>query len=214
MECAVPSLPRRAVSVRIRDDGTKPMEAEQLVSSWLLGRAKISDLGTLEIGPAACAGLPAKFRKAYHWICANALLSPYAELESGTPCRLERDQVQVELYDEPGYSAFVLLPLLNLMTSRRMVFVGAPGRGKTSMATLMGLLAGAPLEAVRRSVQHGHPQLTVQDLLGHPLPHRPARSSLARVTFAWPGATGSACASRSSTSITGSPRRRSRRCSR
>lgn len=38
------------------------------------------------------------------------------------------------------------------------------------MATLMGLLAGHPLDAIRRATQHGHPQLTVQDLLGHPLP--------------------------------------------
>ena len=84
---------------------------------------------------------------------------------------VQRDQIQIELYDEPGYSSFVLLPLLNLMTSRRLVFIGAPGRGKTSMATLMGLLAGDSLDAMRRAVQHGHPQLTVQDLLGHPLPH-------------------------------------------
>jgi MoxR-like ATPase len=147
------------------------MDAEQLVSSWLLGRATVSDDGTLEIGPATRGGLPAKFRKAYHWISTSALLCPFTELEDGTPTRLERDQVQIELYDEPGYSSFVLLPLLNLMTSRRMVFIGAPGRGKTSMATLMGLLAGAPLQTVRRAVQHGHPQLTVQDLLGHPLPH-------------------------------------------
>jgi MoxR-like ATPase len=148
-----------------------PMNAEQLVSSWLAGRATVSDHGALQFGPATHDGLPAKFRKAYHWICSNALLTPFAELEAGTPQCLERDQLQVELYDKPGYSSFVLLPLLNLMTSRRMVFLGAPGRGKTSMATLMGLLAGHSLEEVRRAVQHGHPQLTVQDLLGHPLPH-------------------------------------------
>jgi len=38
------------------------------------------------------------------------------------------------------------------------------------MATLMALLAGAPLDEVRRGVQHGHPQLTLADLLGGPLP--------------------------------------------
>ncbi len=147
------------------------MDAEQLVRSWLDGRATISTDGTLKVGPTKGQGLPGKFRRAYHWICGNALLSPFAEMEAGTPRRLLSDQLQVHLYDEPGYSSFVLLPLLNLMTSRRMVFVGAPGRGKTSMATLMGLLAGHPLDVIRRAVQHGHPQLTVQDLLGHPLPH-------------------------------------------
>jgi MoxR-like ATPase len=34
----------------------------------------------------------------------------------------------------------------------------------------MALLAGAPLDQVRRVVQHGHPQLTLADLLGSPLP--------------------------------------------
>src|SRR5262245_50116691 len=62
------------------------------------------------------------------------------------------------------------MPLLNLLTNRRMVFVGGPGRGKTTMATLMALLAGAPLAEIRRAVQHGHPQLTLADLLGGPLP--------------------------------------------
>ncbi len=136
--------------------------------------------------PATRDGLPAKFRRAYHWIGSNALLSPFAELETGTPRWLHRDQLKVELYDEPGYSSFVLLPLLNLMTSRRMVFVGAPGRGKTSMATLMGLLAGHSLDTIRRAVQHGHPQLTVQDLLGHPLPHDLLEARSARdIRVAW-----------------------------
>ncbi len=162
------------------------MDAEQLVTSWLAGRATVSNVGTLQFAPSTRDGLAAKFRKAYHWICSNAILSPFTEMEAGTPRWLERNPLQVELYDEPGYSSFVLLPLLNLMTSRRMVFVGAPGRGKTSMATLMGLLAGAPLEAIRRAVQHGHPQLTVQDLLGHPLPHNllEARSA-SDIRVAW-----------------------------
>lgn len=162
------------------------MDAEQLVSSWLNGRASLSHDGTLQFGPEKSAGLPNRLRKAYHWICSNALLSPFAELEAGTPRRLQSDQLEVELYDEPSYSSFVLLPLLNLVTSRRMVFVGAPGRGKTSMATLMGLLAGHSLDTIRRAVQHGHPQLTVQDLLGHPLPNDLLEARSARdIRVAW-----------------------------
>ena len=162
------------------------MDAEQLVSSWLAGRATLSNDGTLQFSPATSDGLPGKFRRAYDWISTNALLSPFAELETGTPCWQHRDPLQVDLYDKPGYSSFVLLPLLNLMTSRRMVFVGAPGRGKTSMATLMGLLAGHSLDTIRRAVQHGHPQLTVQDLLGHPLPHDLLEARSAReIRVAW-----------------------------
>ena len=77
---------------------------------------------------------------------------------------------RLELPRSPAYASFVLLPLLNLVTARRLVFVGGPGRGKTTMATLMALLAGAGLDDVRRAVQHGHPQLTLADLLGSPLP--------------------------------------------
>src|SRR5262249_5576265 len=66
------------------------------------------------------------------------------------------------------------------ITSRRLVFVGGPGRGKTTMATLMGLLAGASLEEVRRCVQHGHPQLTIADLLGSPLPSELVRAETTR----------------------------------
>jgi MoxR-like ATPase len=162
------------------------MDAEQLVASWLAGRATVSDDATLHFGQATREGLPAKFRRAYDWIGSHALLSPFTELEAGTPRWLRRDPLQVELYDEPGYSSFVLLPLLNLMVSRRLVFVGAPGRGKTSMATLMGLLAGDPLDTIRRAVQHGHPQLTVQDLLGHPLPHDLLEARSAReIRVAW-----------------------------
>jgi MoxR-like ATPase len=162
------------------------MNAEQLVKMWLGGRATIDGDGTLQFETDAGDRLPAKFRRAYEWICSNAILTPFSELEAGTPHFLERDQLKVELYDEPSYSSFVLLPLLNLMTSRRMVFIGAPGRGKTSMATLMGLLAGHSLEELRRAVQHGHPQLTVQDLLGHPLPHDLLEARSARdIPVAW-----------------------------
>ena len=51
----------------------------------------------------------------------------------------------------------------------------------------MALLAGEPLDEVRRSVQHGHPQLTIADLLGSPLPQRPDRAprSARDIRVAW-----------------------------
>src|SRR5690606_14269668 len=53
---------------------------------------------------------------------------------------------------------------------RKCLFIGGPGRGKTASAILMGILAGYSVKVVRRAMQHGHPQMTVADLLGNPLP--------------------------------------------
>jgi MoxR-like ATPase len=69
-----------------------------------------------------------------------------------------------------SYSSFVLLPLLTFATRRKCLMVGGPGRGKTASAVRMGVLAGYSLREVRRGMQHGHPQMTIADLLGNPLP--------------------------------------------
>ena len=62
----------------------------------------------------------------------------------------------------------------------------APGRGKTSVATLMGLLAGYSLETLRHAIQHGHPQLTIHDLLGTALPSELMRAKAGdKIPVAW-----------------------------
>lgn len=148
----------------------KQRQAEGLVAGWLAGRARMTpELGVTFTPPPAPA-LAEKLRRAYRWIISSAVLTPYTDLELGAVRQLRRGEATVELSDGPAYSSFVLLPILNLMTSRRVVFVGGAGRGKTTMATLMALLAGQDLEQTRRAVQHGHPQLTAADLLGGPLP--------------------------------------------
>src|SRR6185436_11507543 len=62
------------------------------------------------------------------------------------------------------------VPMLTLFTCRRALLIGGPGRGKTTSAILMALLSGMPRDEVHRSIQRGHPQLTISDLLGAPLP--------------------------------------------
>jgi MoxR-like ATPase len=111
-----------------------------------------------------------KARRAYQWIISSAIYAPYFDIEYGTPARVGTGDQKLWLTDKDSYASFALLPLLTLLTSQRLLFVGAPGRGKTTMATLMALIAGASLEDTRRSVQHGHPQMTHADLLGSPLP--------------------------------------------
>ncbi len=162
------------------------MEAAVLVKSWLSGRASVDDDGVLQLSVSRSLPLAEKLRAAYRWIAENAILSPYADMEFGTPINLDRRGGQLELFDGESYSSFLLLPLLTLVTSRRMVFVGAPGRGKTSMATLIGLIAGESLQDVRRSIQHGHPQLTIADLLGSPVPSELIRAvELKEIRMSW-----------------------------
>jgi len=140
----------------------------------------VADLyrGPLGAGAAADAGtaprLDEKLRQAYFWITNQAIISPFYDIEYNAepPQRLTfgDSKVQVTLPTEQSYSSYVLLPLLNLAVRRRCLLVGGPGRGKTAIAVLMGVLAGYSLREIRRAIQHGQPQMTIADLLGNPLP--------------------------------------------
>jgi MoxR-like ATPase len=139
------------------------------VKSWLNGRARLTD-GTVRFTEIGTGSRADKFRRAYDWIATRALIAPYHDMDFGNGAVTGLEGCRIQLPGATGYASFVLMPLLNLLVNRRLVFVGGPGRGKTTMATLMALLAGAPLGEVRKAVQHGHPQLTLADLLGGPLP--------------------------------------------
>lgn len=114
-----------------------------------------------------------KARQAYFWILNNAVISPHYDmvygLDEGRKLTFPNGDM-LPLPSEPSYSSYILIPLLTLLTKRKALLVGGPGRGKTAVAMLLGMVAGYPYEEVRRAVQHGHPQLTVADLLGSPLP--------------------------------------------
>lgn len=140
------------------------MRATALVAGWLEGRATVVD-GRLRFAPVPRASVAVRARQAYGWL-ASALAVPHDDLalDDGEPAGVLR------LHEGPVFASFLLLPLLNLLLGRRLLFVGAPGRGKTTVATLLGLLAGLDLDTVRRATQRGHPQLTLADLVGAPLP--------------------------------------------
>lgn len=125
-------------------------------------------------GEESAAPLDEKLRQAYFWIVNNAIISPHYDIEyhdgPAQSYAIGDTRRSLVLPSAQSYSSFILLPLLTFATRKKCLFVGGPGRGKTASAILMGVLAGYPVREVRRGMQHGHPQMTIADLLGNPLP--------------------------------------------
>lgn len=140
------------------------------------------DVADLYKGPVNAGDAPVesnraldeKLRQAYFWIVNNAIISPHYDIEyNDGPAQtyLVGDSKRtLTLPSAQSYSSFILLPLLTFATRKKCLFVGCPGRGKTASTILMGILAGASARDVKRAMQHGHPQMTIADLLGNPLP--------------------------------------------
>lgn len=139
---------------------------------------------------AAPLRLDEKLRQAYFWIVNNAIISPHYDIEyhegPSASFAVGDTRRSLTLPSAQSYSSYVLLPLLTFATRRKCLFVGGPGRGKTASAILMGVLAGYPVREVRRAMQHGHPQMTIADLLGNPLPaDLVAAQDMADIRIAW-----------------------------
>jgi MoxR-like ATPase len=134
--------------------------------------------------------LDEKLRRAYFWLVNKAVISPFYDVEFGSDTAVRFPLGDAGAYltlpKEPAYSSNVLVPLLAFAVGGRCLLIGGPGRGKTTLAVLMGVLGGAAPADVRRHVQQGQPQLTVSDLVGIPLPRDlVAAGSLAEITIAW-----------------------------
>ncbi len=141
------------------------------LSSLLRGRATAGANLQVHLSARDGASLHAKMRQAYLWIVNNAIICPYYDIQFGADSKLTTTAGdEILLNDDLSYSSFVLVPMLTLFSCRRALLVGGPGRGKTTSAVIMALLSGMTREEVRRSIQRGHPQLTISDLLGSPLP--------------------------------------------
>ncbi|QAY73386.1 ATPase [Agromyces protaetiae] len=158
-------------------DGTHALTAEDL----------FREPASLE--PASVT-LDEKLRQAYYWIVNRAVISPYYDLEFSprAPMSFELGDAgaRITLPTEASFSSNVLLPLLTFAVGGKCLLIGGPGRGKTTVAVIMGVLAGSSAEDVRRGVQQGQPQLTVSDLVGIPLPRDLVNATrLADIGIAW-----------------------------
>ncbi len=156
------------------------------------------DIGDLYRGPIAMAEsdsgsalpLDEKLRQAYFWIVNHAVISPFYDIEYNEGAAQsypigERGNLVV-LPSGQSYCSFVLLPMLTFAVRAKCLLVGGPGRGKTTSAVLMGVLAGYPIQEVRRAIQKGQPQMTIADLLGNPLPSDLIKAqSIDQIGIAW-----------------------------
>jgi MoxR-like ATPase len=155
----------------------------------------VADLyrGPVEVDDGAAAQalpLDEKLRQAYFWIVNHAIISPFYDIEyhDGAPQSFVFGDARGTLTLPSGqsYCSFVLLPLLAFAVRAKCLLIGGPGRGKTSSAILMGVLAGYSIRDVRRAIQKGQPQMTVADLLGNPLPaDMVAAKSLDQIGIGW-----------------------------
>lgn len=163
----------------------RPLSFEDLIT----GRAGISEHLQLHLSARDGPGLADKLRQAYYWIVNNAVIVPYYDVafgaDQGRTFRFPNGDAFV-LPRGAAWSSYVLFPLLTFATGSRALLVGGPGKGKTATAVLMGLLAGYTEAEVKRAVQHGHPQLTVADLLGNPMPSDlMAARTMDEIRIAW-----------------------------
>lgn len=140
--------------------------------------------------PEETVELDEKLRRTYFWLVNKAVISPFYDVEfdaaKANRFPLGDAGAEITLPTQPAYSSNVLLPLLTFAVGGKCLMIGGPGRGKTTLAVLMGVLAGSTPDDVRRHLQQGQPQLTVSDLVGLPLPRDlVAAGSLAEITIAW-----------------------------
>ena len=141
-------------------------------------------------GATSQADLDERLRQAYFWLVNSAVISPFYDVEFSADAPLSFQVgdagAALQLGTDQSYSSNVLLPLLTFAVGGRCLLVGGPGRGKTTLAVLMGVLSGSSPRDVRRNVLQGQPQLTISDIVGSPLPRDLVEAEdLGHIKVAW-----------------------------
>ncbi|OMC40281.1 ATPase [Mycobacterium sp. GA-1841] len=140
--------------------------------------------------PQAQVSLDEKVRQAYFWLVNSAVVLPYHDIEFSTAepvtFSVGDSGAVLTLPTDQSYASGVLVPLLAFAVGGRCLLVGGPGRGKTTVATVLAVMAGSTPAQVRRDIQQGQPQLSISDLVGMPLPKDLLGAErLADVRIAW-----------------------------
>ncbi|MFN8390189.1 MAG: MoxR family ATPase [Bdellovibrionota bacterium] len=159
----------------------------QTLKDWTLGRAKVKDDLTIHLSERDGGTLHDKMRQAYWWIINNAIIVPHYDIAYENQGSVDMPGGEtICLPQAMSYSSYVLIPLLTLFTNRKALMIGGPGRGKTTSSVIMALLAGMKPDDVRRSMLRGHPQLSISDLLGAPLPSELMKAEEAKdIKISW-----------------------------
>lgn len=166
------NLPKKAADKTTDKTSDKTQNSiSDMIENWVKGPATVTADMKIHLSERDGTALHDKMRQAYWWIINNAVICPYYDIEFGQRFEVStKNGIQLNLPGSMSYSSYVLIPLLTLFTCRKALMIGGPGRGKTTSSVLMSVLAGMSPEDIRRSILRGHPQLSVSDLLGAPLP--------------------------------------------
>jgi MoxR-like ATPase len=114
--------------------------------------------------------LPKRARDLYEYIATKRLVGLVPDIgftrEGQTVKSITLPNSDVLRIFPESYNAMILYSILNKLVKGSLVYMGDPGLGKTTAATIMGLCTGRTYNEVKIEVVHGHPQLTVSDLYG------------------------------------------------
>jgi hypothetical protein len=182
-------MPFSKLFQRVSQAPTNP-QAKPTVKEFDVADLYRGPVAVQEDGVGKALPLDEKLRQAYFWIINHAVISPFYDIEYNEgPAQayaLGDSRSQMTFPSGQSYCSFVLLPLLTFAVRAKCLLIGGPGRGKTSSAILMGILAGYPIREVRRAIQKGQPQMTIADLLGSPLPADLVKAqSLDQIGIGW-----------------------------
>ncbi len=111
-----------------------------------------------------------KARNLYHYLAKERIIGLVPDMGFDRDGQTTREinlpnGKSIRLHPE-NYSAFIVYSILTKLINGSVLYLGDPGIGKTSMAMMIGMIAGRSYHEIKKEVIHGQPQLTLSDLFG------------------------------------------------